>query len=128
MKLGYIILYVPDVAASVDFWERAFGLTRRFVHESGSYAEMDTGATALAFVAETMAAVHGIAVRHAYPHEQPAAFEIALVTGDPAAALERAVAAGAAKVKEAEAMPWGQTVAYARDLNGVLVELCTPVA
>ncbi len=128
MKLGYIILYVPDVAASVEFWERAFGLTRRFVHESGTYAEMETGATALAFVAETMAAVHGIAVRHAYPHEQPAAFEIALVTDDPAAALERAVAAGAAKVNEAEAMPWGQTIAYARDLNGVLVELCTPAA
>jgi len=99
MKLGYIILYVPDVAASVEFWERAFGLTRRFVHESGTYAEMETGATALAFVTE-----------------------------DPAAALERAVAAAAAKVKEAEAMPWGQTIAYARDLNGVLVELCTPAA
>jgi lactoylglutathione lyase len=24
-------------------------------------------------------------------------------------------------------MPWGQTVAYVRDNNGFLVELCTPM-
>ena len=35
MRLGYVILYVPDVAAAVEFYERAFGLSRRFVHESG---------------------------------------------------------------------------------------------
>ena len=41
MKFGYTIIYVPDVLASVEFFESAFGLERRFVHESG-YAEMDT--------------------------------------------------------------------------------------
>ena len=25
-------------------------------------------------------------------------------------------------------MPWGQTIAYVADINGFLVELCTPVA
>ena len=50
MKLGYVIVYVADVAATVAFYERAFSLKRRFVHESGQYAEMETGATALAFV------------------------------------------------------------------------------
>jgi catechol 2,3-dioxygenase-like lactoylglutathione lyase family enzyme len=54
MKLGYIIVYVPDVAQSVAFYENAFGLVRRFMHESGQYAEMDTGATALAFASEDM--------------------------------------------------------------------------
>lgn len=29
MKLGYTIVYVPDVQASVEFFERAFGLKRR---------------------------------------------------------------------------------------------------
>ena len=38
MKLGYTILYVSDVAASPQFFERAFGLKRRFLHESGTYA------------------------------------------------------------------------------------------
>src|SRR5215472_6973224 len=54
MKLGYVIIYVPDVAATVAFYERAFGVTRRFAHESGQYAEMETGATALAFAAEEL--------------------------------------------------------------------------
>jgi catechol 2,3-dioxygenase-like lactoylglutathione lyase family enzyme len=47
VKFGYTIIYVPDVLASVEFFEKAFGLRRRFVLESG-YREMDTGATALA--------------------------------------------------------------------------------
>ena len=54
MKLGYTILYVSDVAASLQFHERAFGLTRRFLHESGTYGELDTGATTLAFSAHEL--------------------------------------------------------------------------
>ncbi len=34
MKLGYTILYVADVAASLSFFERAFGLKRRFLELS----------------------------------------------------------------------------------------------
>ena len=26
-----------------------------------------------------------------------------------------------------EVMPWGQTIAYVADINGFLLELCTPV-
>jgi hypothetical protein len=32
----------------VELFEKAFGIKRRFIHESG-YGEMDTGSTALAF-------------------------------------------------------------------------------
>lgn len=49
MQFGYTILYVEDVPATVAFYEAAFGLSRRFVHEEGDFGEMDTGATALAF-------------------------------------------------------------------------------
>ena len=44
------------MAASVDFYERAFGLERRLLHESGQYAELETGATALAFASHELAA------------------------------------------------------------------------
>jgi uncharacterized glyoxalase superfamily protein PhnB len=54
--------------------------------------------------------------------------EIALVTDDVAAAVERAVAAGASLVQAPKDMPWGQTIAYVGDVNGFLVELCTPMA
>ncbi len=45
-----------------------------------------------------------------------------LYTADPARALE----AGFTPFVEPRVMPWGQTVAYVRDPDGVLVELCTP--
>ena len=35
MKFSYTIVYVSNVAASLDFFERAFGLQRRFLHEAG---------------------------------------------------------------------------------------------
>ena len=52
MKFAYTLFYVTDVAASLAFFERAFGLPTRFLHESGAYGEVDTGAggTTLAFV------------------------------------------------------------------------------
>ena len=31
MHFGYTIIYVPDVAASLQFFETAFGLQRRFL-------------------------------------------------------------------------------------------------
>jgi len=128
MKLGYVILYVANVPATVDFYEKAFGLQRRFLHESGQYAEMETGATALAFAAEEMAKANGLTVRFNRVKEDAAAVEVALVTPDVEAAYERAVKAGAQAAQPPKQKPWGQTVAYVRDLDGVLVELCTPIS
>ena len=54
MKFGYTIIYVPDVAASLAFFERAFGLSRRFLHESGTYGELATGETTLSFAAHEL--------------------------------------------------------------------------
>ncbi len=45
MRLGYVIFYVRDVSETVQFYQKAFGLTCRFTHESGAYAEMETGQT-----------------------------------------------------------------------------------
>jgi lactoylglutathione lyase len=127
MRLGYVIIYVPDVATAVEFYESAFGLKRRFIHESG-YGELETGATALAFATEQLAKMNGVAIR---PNRQgdteAAGAEIALVVADPQASFKRAVAAGATKVREPTIKPWGQTVAYVRDLNGFLVEICSEV-
>lgn len=128
VQLGYVILYVPDVEAAVAFYEQAFGLKRRFVM-GADYGEVETGATALAFAAEHMADGNGVTIRPARStQKQAAAVEVAFVTDHPAAGYEKAIAAGAAGMKPAVKKPWGQTVAYVRDLNGFLVELCTPVA
>lgn len=46
---------MKDVAKAVAFYEAAFGLARRFVHETGQYAEMETGSTRLAFASANLA-------------------------------------------------------------------------
>jgi lactoylglutathione lyase len=126
MKLGYCILYVPDVPAALSFYEQAFGLSRKFLHESNTYGELATGTTRLAFAAESLAQTHGD-FHPSRPGEKPCAMEVALVTDDVAAAFARAVAAGAKPHCNPEQKPWGQTVGYVRDPNGFLIELCTPI-
>jgi catechol 2,3-dioxygenase-like lactoylglutathione lyase family enzyme len=128
VKLGYTIVYVPDVLTSVEFFENAFGLKRRFVHESG-YAEMDTGETALAFATHELGQFNLPAgYVKASQSDLPLGMEIALVTERVAQAHAKAIAAGAVSVKEPLVKPWGQTVSYVRCPDGTLVELCSPVA
>jgi predicted enzyme related to lactoylglutathione lyase len=45
-------LLVPDVPATVRFYESAFGLKLRYMHPSSGYAELDSGSTFLAFLSE----------------------------------------------------------------------------
>lgn len=123
-KLGYVIVYVPRVEASLAFYEQAFGLARRFLHESGTYGELETGGTALAFVDETFTPTKGQFALNR-PKSPAAGVEVGLVVDDVAAAFARAVKAGAVPVVEPVTKPWGQIIAYVRDLDGFLVELCT---
>lgn len=129
MKLGYTIVYVPDVAGSLAFFESAFGLRRRFLHESGTYGELDTGATTLSFAAHELGDGNfpGGHV-HANESKQPLGMEIALVTEDVAAAHTRALAQGAKELAAPATRPWGQVVSYVRAPDGTLIELCTPMA
>lgn len=121
MRVAATILYVPDVSAALAFYERAFGLEAGFVAPDGSYATLGGEGGVLAFAATGMApAAEGVA-------GPPAGFEVWLEAEDVAAALARAVAVGAEPVQEPVVKPWGQTVAYVRDLNGTLIELGTPV-
>ena len=129
-RLGYTILYVSDVRRALDFYARAFGLRMKFVAPDGSYGELDTGATALAFcaaehAAKNFAAAGGAAAFARGARGGPAnAVEVGLVVADVDAAFARAVAAGALALAPPETKPWGHRVSYVRDEEGFLVELC----
>ena len=128
--LSYVILYVDDVAASLAFYEKAFGLTRRFLHDDNdkAYGEMETGTTRLAFASLALAREHlKQDIVASAPGKPPLGVEIALTTPDVPALFARATKAGATPVSEPATKPWGQTVAYLRDNSGFLVELCTPM-
>lgn len=128
MQYAYTIVYVPDVQKAVEFYEKAFGLTRRFVHESLTYAEMETGGTALAFASNEQAATslpNGF--RQNDPSQPPVGIELAFTTDNVKVAYDKAIKGGAKKVLAPETKPWGQDVSYVLDLNGILVEICSPI-
>lgn len=125
-KLGYVIVYVPDVAKALGFYEKAFGFERRFLHESGEYGELETGGTALAFADERTTAAGEVFTLNRLAAKAAGA-EVGIVVEDVHAAFARALREGATPVMEPSDKPWGQTISYVRDLNGFLVELCSEV-
>jgi len=129
-SLGYVILYVKDVPATLAFYEKAFGLARRFFHDNNgkAYGELETGAARLSFASLALAQDHlKQEVVIASPDKPPLGFEIALLTLNVSESYAQAVKAGAIPAVEPTVKPWGQTVAYVRDTNGYLIELCTPM-
>jgi lactoylglutathione lyase len=59
--------------------------------------------------------------------ERPAAgIEIGFIFEDVVAAYQRAIEAGCTSVAAPEKRPWGPTIAFVRDDEGVLVEMMQP--
>jgi lactoylglutathione lyase len=124
MTFRYLTVFVTDVARTLAFYDAAFGLRASFVHDSGHYAELDTGATKLAFSAHALAReVVAGAYAAASPERPPLGFEIGLGVDDARAAYQRALAGGAVAHREPVKMEWGQTIAYVRDPDGLLLVL-----
>jgi lactoylglutathione lyase len=124
-RLGWVIAYVPDVTAAIEFYEKAFGLERAFIADDASFGELATGQTKLAFASEQQGESNfdGGFQR---PDKRPFNVELALVFDDPRAAFARAVENGASALAEPKEKPWGQVVAYVRDPFGTLLELASP--
>jgi lactoylglutathione lyase len=127
MKFGWTIIYVEDVNTTVEFYERCFGLRRFFIHEGNDYAELETGDTRLAFSQYELASTSIPNYRPNNATDVPPGIEIAFISEDVPAAFAKAVEQGARPILEPQTKPWGQVVAYVRDLNGVLVELGSPI-
>lgn len=127
MKLGYAILYVDNVISTVAFYEKAFGMQRKFVHDSETYAEMATGSTRLAFVAKALAKENDLDFGQLKNMSEPPPFELALVSDDVEASYQKAINNGAEQLKNPIQKPWGQVVGYVKDCNGFLIEICSPM-
>lgn len=125
MKFRYSILYVEDVAATLSFYNQAFGFETGFVHDSVDYGELLTGDTKLCFSAKDL--MRSLGKTPGDAKAQTPTFELAFETEDVPAALDRAVKAGATLVMQATEMEWGQTISYVSDPNGFMIEICSPV-
>lgn len=128
IKFAYTILYVQDVAKAVRFYEEAFGLTRKFVTPENDYGELSTGEITLSFAAITLAKSNlKDGFIESNRSNQPFGIEIGFTTDDVALTVNTAQAAGALIVEAPKTKPWGQVVAYLRDPDGFLIEVCTPM-
>jgi uncharacterized glyoxalase superfamily protein PhnB len=128
MRLGWVIVYVDEPPAAAEFYERTFGLRSEFVAPGGTYAQLDTGPTKLAFAAYSLGEKNFEGgVRRAEADGRPPNVEITLVHDNVEAAYARAVEAGCTSLATPEDKPQGQRVAYVRDPFGTLVELATPL-
>lgn len=128
LTLGWVIAYVDEPTTVSAFYADTFGLQPEFAAPDGSYAQLDTGATKLAFASYALGEKNfDGGVRRPEGGEQPNNMEITLVTEDVDAAHARALAAGCENLADPVDKPHGQRVAYVRDPFRTLVELATPL-
>jgi lactoylglutathione lyase len=129
VTFSHTIFYVKDIAKVIDFYEKAFGIQAKFVHESGLYAELSTGGTTLAFADEELGNEN---LPEGYtPNDvakKPSACEIVFTVKDVQQAYDHAIEVGAVPLVPPKDKPWGQTVAYVRDPSGILIEIASLMA
>ncbi|WP_199120090.1 VOC family protein [Pedobacter sp. ASV28] len=128
VKFAYTILYVSDVDQALTFYEKAFGFQRKFISPQQDYAELISGETTLSLASKKLAATNlPTGFIESRLNEKPFAIELGFTTDEVDNTIAQALKAGAVLVEKPKQKPWGQTVAYLRDLDGFLIEICTPM-
>ncbi len=125
---SHVIFYVESIESALSFFEKVFGISPKFIHESGQYAELDTGATSIALASEPLGDSN---LPNGYVRsrkkEPPLGCELVFTVDDVQKFFNLAVREGGEGLSPPQEKPWGQTVAYIRDPNGVLIELASPM-
>lgn len=128
IKFAYTIFYVEDVEKTISFYEKAFGFKRKFIAPGNEYGELVTGETTLSFAAVSLAKTNlSAGFIESTANGKPFGIEIGFTTEKVEQVYNDAIKAGAIAVEKAKTKPWGQVVAYVKDLEGFLIEICTPM-
>jgi lactoylglutathione lyase len=128
IKFAYTILYVKDVTKTVKFYEKAFGFKKKFIAEN-QYGELLCGDTTLSFASHKLAKSNlPKGFEKSSKSKKPFGIEIGFTTADVQKTMNKAVKAGATLLAAPKAKPWGQIVGYLRDLDGFIIEICTPMS
>ncbi|MDP2388037.1 MAG: VOC family protein [Bacteroidota bacterium] len=128
IKFAYTILYVQDVVKTVAFYEKAFGFKHRFISPGNEYCEIASGETTLSFASVELAKTNlSGGFKESSLKEKTFGIEIGFTTDNVKKTVQSALDAGAILLEAAKTKPWGQEVAYVRDPDGFLIEICTPM-
>ncbi|KQM76907.1 glyoxalase [Pedobacter sp. Leaf216] len=128
VKFGYTILYVKDVVESIEFYEKAFGFKRKFITPENNYGELLSGDTTLSFADIHLANSNlSNGFKESLKGEKPFGIELGFTTENVELIFNQAVEMGATPLEKIKIKPWGQAVAYVQDINGFLIEICSPM-
>jgi lactoylglutathione lyase len=108
IKFAYTILYVQDVTKAIEFYEDAFGFSRKFVSPENDYGELLVGETTLSF-ASTVLAKSNLTDGFIESNlaTKPFGIEIGFTTENIEETILKAVNAGATVVENPKTKPWG---------------------
>jgi len=128
IKFKYTILYVSDVTRAIQFYEQVFGFVRKFITPEKDYGELITGETTISFAKHSLAQTN---LSAGYQESSRLAklfgIELGVITDNVEDLVDKVWEYNGIIVEQPTVKPWGQTVSYVRDLDGFLIELCTPL-
>lgn len=128
MKYAYTILYVESVIETIEFYEKAFGFTRKFITPEKDYGELISGETTISFATiELGNSNFKNGFEKITQAKKPFGVELAFTTENIENDFQNAIDSGATEFEPLIEKPWGQKVGYLRDNNGFLIEICTPI-
>lgn len=128
IQYAYTILYVNNVPDTIAFYNKAFGFEQKFLTPENDYGEIISGTTTIAFANIELGNSNfkkDFTVSNL--NEKPFGIELAFTTSEVEKVMEIAIKNGASLLEETATKPWGQKVGYIRDLNGFIIEICTPI-
>ena len=128
IKFAYTILYVTDVEKTIAFYEKAFGFSKKFITPDTSYGELLVGETTLSFASISLANSNfKDGFIESKLSNKPFGIEIGFTTKNVEETINSVLNAGGSILEKPKTKPWGQVVAYVRDIDGFLIEICTPM-
>jgi lactoylglutathione lyase len=119
-RLSHVILYVSDLAASVEFYRDVVGLEHRFT--DAGYAEFETGTTRFALYERRRAQW---LTRH--PVMPGPAGEVVLIVEDVDAVATALRGRGIPLLAEPADRPWGHRTLHIADPDGFVVEFAQEI-
>lgn len=119
MEFKYAVVFVEDVTKTMEFYEKAFGLTRDFVYGNKKYGQMKTGDTILSFASLEYSPMK--------MEKGNCSVTLSFRSKNVDEDFKHAIENGAIEVEKPNNKPWHQRSSYVKDMNGVLVEIASPV-
>jgi len=128
IKYAYTILYVKDVVQTMRFYQNTFDFKQKILTPENDYGEIKSGETTIAFASlELGNSNFEKGFLTSSKNNKPFGIELAFTSSSVEKLIDKALGNGAERLTKTVVKPWGQTVGYVRDLNGFIIEICSPI-